>query len=122
MIIKIKNLTKTYPKSPRASLDKVSFEIPHGTFGLLGPNGAGKTTLIKILSTQMEASSGLVLMDELSLQTHRTEIRKRLGYLPQHFGTYPKLSAWEFLDYMALLAGIHKKKQRQNRVEIALND
>lgn len=103
-------------------MHNVSFEIPHGTFGLLGPNGAGKTTLIKILSTQMAPSSGQVLMDDLSLQTNRTEIRQRLGYLPQHFGTYPKLTAWEFLDYMALLAGHHKKKLRQERVEESLND
>ncbi|MGA1199570.1 MAG: ABC transporter ATP-binding protein, partial [Candidatus Latescibacterota bacterium] len=122
MIIKIQNLTKVYPKSPRASLDQVTFDIPPGTFGLLGPNGAGKTTLIKILSTQIEPSSGRVQMDHLDLKHNRTEIRKRLGYLPQHFGTYPKLTAIEFLDYMALLAGLHDSKNRQLRVEKALND
>lgn len=122
MVISIRNLTKTYPKSPTPSLKDVTLDIPPGTFGLLGPNGAGKTTLIKILSTQMEPSSGQVLMDDLDLKTNRTEIRKRLGYLPQHFGTYPKLSAWEFLDYMALLGGLHNTKRRQGRVEEALND
>ncbi|MFT5369538.1 MAG: ABC-2 type transport system ATP-binding protein [Candidatus Latescibacterota bacterium] len=122
MIVKIKNLTKIYPKSPRASLKDVSFDIPHGTFGLLGPNGAGKTTLIKILSTQMEPSSGQVTMDDFDLKHDRTEVRKCLGYLPQHFGTYPKLTAHEFLDYMALLAGLHNPKTRSERVEKALND
>ena len=122
MIIQIQNLTKKYPKAIKASLDQVTFDIPQGTFGLLGPNGAGKTTLIKILSTQIEPTSGSVKMDHLDLQTNRTEIRKRLGYLPQHFGTYPKLSAFEFLDYMALLAGFHNSKKRQERVEQSLND
>jgi len=122
VIIKIKNLTKVYPKSPRASLDQVTFDIPPGTFGLLGPNGAGKTTLIKILSTQIEPSSGTVQMDHLDLKKNRTEIRKRLGYLPQHFGTYPNLSAMEFLDYMAMLAGLHNSKMRKLRVEQSLND
>ena len=122
MNIAINNLTKIYPRNTVPSLKDVTLEIPPGTFGLLGPNGAGKTTLIKILSTQMEPSSGQVLLDNLDLQTNRTEIRKKLGYLPQHFGTYPKLSAWEFLDYMAILGGIHNTKQRQNRVEEALND
>jgi len=122
MIIRIMNLSKVYPNSARPSLRDVTFDIPHGTFGLLGPNGAGKTTLIKILSTQMEASSGRVTMDALDLSRNRTEIRQRLGYLPQHFGTYPKLSAWEFLDYMAIISGIHNIKTRQQRVSQALND
>jgi ABC-2 type transport system ATP-binding protein len=122
MIIRIQNLTKIYPGSQKPSLNRVSLEIRPGTFGLLGPNGAGKTTLIKILSTQIEATSGQVLMDDLDLNRNRTEIRKRLGYLPQHFGTYPKLSAWEFLDYMALMGGLHQRSIRMNRVESALND
>lgn len=122
MIITIENLTQIYPKSDRASLKDVTFDIPPGTFGLLGPNGAGKTTLIKILSTQMEATSGSVKMGLLDLNRNRTEIRQKLGYLPQHFGTYPKLSAFEFLDYMAILAGMHNKRQRRERVEKSLDD
>ena len=122
MVIRISNLTKIYRRGDQPALDNVVLTIPHGTFGLLGPNGAGKTTLIKILSTQMEPSSGQVMMDDLDLVKDRTEIRRRLGYLPQHFGTYPQLTAWEFLDYMAILGGIHKRKMRFARVEEALND
>lgn len=122
MNIKIQNLTKIYPKSEKPSLDELTLEIPPGTFGLLGPNGAGKTTLIRILSTQLEASSGQVLLDGLDIVQHRTDVRRRLGYLPQYFGTYPKLTASEFLDYMSRLAGIHGRKERIGRVEQALND
>ena len=122
MVIRISNLTKTYRRSDAPALDDVTLSIPHGTFGLLGPNGAGKTTLIKILSTQMDASSGSVTMDEFDLVKDRTEIRRRLGYLPQHFGTYRQLTAWEFLDYMAVLGGIHNKSERLACVEQALNE
>ena len=122
MVIRISNLTKIYRRGAVPALDDVTLTIPHGTFGLLGPNGAGKTTLIKILSTQMDASSGNVTMDEFDLTKDRTEIRRRLGYLPQHFGTYPQLTAWEFLDYMAVLGGLHKRSSRLNRVEEALNE
>ncbi len=122
MVIRISNLTKIYRRGAVPALDDVTLSIPPGTFGLLGPNGAGKTTLIKILSTQMEASSGSVIMDDLDLVKDRTEIRRRLGYLPQRFGTYPQLTAWEFLDYMASLGGIHNKRDRLARVEQALNE
>ena len=122
MVIRISNLTKVYRRGAVPALDDVTLTIPHGTFGLLGPNGAGKTTLIKILSTQMDASSGNVTMDEFDLVKDRTEIRRRLGYLPQHFGTYPQLTAWEFLDYMAVLGGMHNRSARLNRVEQALNE
>jgi len=122
MVIRISNLTKIYRRGAQPALDDVDLTIPHGTFGLLGPNGAGKTTLIKILSTQIEASSGQVMMNDFDLVKDRTEIRRRLGYLPQHFGTYPQLTAWEFLDYMAVLSGIHKRKERLEHVEQALHD
>ncbi len=122
MVIRISNLTKTYRRGDAPALDDITLSIPHGTFGLLGPNGAGKTTLIKILSTQMDSSSGSVTMDEFDLVKDRTEIRRRLGYLPQNFGTYRQLTAWEFLDYMAVLGGIHNKSERLARVEQALNE
>ena len=122
MVIRISNLTKTYRHGDAPALDSVTLSIPHGTFGLLGPNGAGKTTLIKILSTQMDASSGNVTMDDFDLVQDRSEIRQRMGYLPQHFGTYPQLTAWEFLDYMGILGGIHNTRERLERVERALND
>ena len=121
MVIRISNLTKTYRRGDAPALDDVTLSIPHGTFGLLGPNGAGKTTLIKILSTQMDASSGNVTMDDFDLVKNRVEIRRRLGYLPQHFGTYPQLTAWEFLDYMGISGGIHNRSERLDHVEYALN-
>ena len=121
MVIRISNLTKTYRRGDAPALDDVTLSIPHGTFGLLGPNGAGKTTLIKILSTQMDASNGSVAMDDFDLVKDRAEIRRRMGYLPQHFGTYPQLTGWEFLDYMGILGGLHDKRERGERVAEALN-
>lgn len=122
MRIQIDNLTKVYPKAPVPALDSLDLEIRHGTFGLLGPNGAGKTTLIKILSTQMRPTAGQVCMDGWDLQKDRLEVRRRLGYLPQHFGAYPQLSAWEFLDYMGRLGGLHQGRQRRERVAESLRD
>ena len=121
MVIRISNLTKTYRRGDAPALDDVTLSIPHGTFGLLGPNGAGKTTLIKILSTQMDASNGSVAMDDFDLVKDRAEIRRRMGYLPQHFGTYPQLTGWEFLDYMGILGGLHDKRERGERVAEALD-
>jgi ABC-type multidrug transport system ATPase subunit len=120
MHIGIANLTKVYKRGGAPALDRVDLDIRHGTFGLLGPNGAGKTTLIKILATQMAPTSGQVTVDGLDLQSHRSEVRRRLGYLPQHFGAYPQLSAWEFLDYAARLSGIHASANRRERVAEAL--
>ncbi len=122
MRIRIQNLSKTYGRGTVPALSDLNLEIRHGTFGLLGPNGAGKTTLIKILSTQMEPSEGTVEIDGWDLRKDRAEVRRRLGYLPQHFGAYPQLSAWEFLDYMGRLGGLHEKRQRQERVGQVLED
>ena len=93
MRIRIQNLSKTYGRGGVPALSDLNLEIRHGTFGLLGPNGAGKTTLIKILSTQMAPSTGAVEIDGWDLQRDRAQVRRRLGYLPQHFGAYPQLSA-----------------------------
>ena len=122
MHISIQNLSKTYGRAVVPALSDLNLEIRHGTFGLLGPNGAGKTTLIKILSTQMEPSAGTVAVDGLDLRRDRAEVRRRLGYLPQHFGAYPQLTAWEFLDYMGRLGGLHDKRQRRERVGQVLQD
>jgi len=120
--IRIENLSKTYGRGSVPALSDLNLNIRHGTFGLLGPNGAGKTTLIKILSTQMEPSAGKVEIDGWDLRRDRAEVRRRLGYLPQHFGAYPQLSAFEFLDYMGRLGGLHDKRQRRERVEQVLHD
>ena len=120
--IRIENLSKTYGRQAVPALSDLNLEIRHGTFGLLGPNGAGKTTLIKILSTQMEPSAGSVQVDGWDLRRDRAEVRRRLGYLPQHFGAYPQLSAWEFLDYMGRLGGLHDTRRRRDRVAQVLED
>ncbi|MFQ5742475.1 MAG: ABC transporter ATP-binding protein [Acidobacteriota bacterium] len=122
MQIHISAITKRYPKGERLALDDLCLEISHGTFGLLGPNGAGKTTLIKILSTLIEATAGQVTIDGCDIVADRAEVRRRLGYLPQEFGAYPQLSAWEFLDYMARLGGIHPGKARKERIGAALEE
>ena len=122
MQIRIENLSKTYGRGSVPALSDLNLNIRHGTFGLLGPNGAGKTTLIKILSTQMEPSAGKVEIDGWDLRRDRAEVRRRLGYLPQHFGAYPQLSAFEFLDYMGRLGGLHDKRVRRERVEQVLHD
>ena len=122
MQIRIENLSKTYGRGSVPALSDINLKIRHGTFGLLGPNGAGKTTLIKILSTQMEPTAGKVEIDGWDLHRDRAEVRRRLGYLPQHFGAYPQLSAFEFLDYMGSLGGLHDKRVRRERVEQVLHD
>lgn len=116
------DLTKTYTKGTVPALDSVDLEIGKGTFGLLGPNGAGKTTLIKILSTQMAPTSGRVSIGTWDLQRNRSEVRRSLGYLPQHFGSYPQLTAWEFMDYMDRLAAGRRRNGRKARVRDALEN
>ncbi len=122
MHITISGLSKIYTRGAPPAIDEISLEIGHGTFGLLGPNGAGKTTLIRVLSTQLAPTTGQVTIDGWDLQKHRAEVRQRLGYLPQHFGAYPQLTAGEFLDYMARLGGIHARRDRKERVKKALED
>jgi ABC-type multidrug transport system ATPase subunit len=122
MHISISDLSKTYSRGAPPAIDDLNLEISHGTFGLLGPNGAGKTTLIRVLSTQLVPTTGQVTIDGWDLQKHRAEVRERLGYLPQHFGAYPQLTAGEFLDYMARLAGIHNGRDRKKRVAEALEN
>jgi len=100
--IVIDHLVKTYEGGIRA-LDGVQMQIGDGVFGLLGPNGSGKTTLMRIIATLLEPTSGAVSIDGNDVRRRQSDVRKLLGYLPQEFGLYPSLTAWEFLDYMALL-------------------
>ena len=116
MQIEIKNLTKTYPGGFKA-LDDINLTITNGMFGLLGPNGAGKSTLMRILVTLMEPSEGQIFVDGMEIGSHRKEIRKMIGYLPQDFRFFAKLKSWEFLDYAARLAGMSSKKERLERVD-----
>jgi ABC-type multidrug transport system ATPase subunit len=90
-------------------------------FGLLGPNGAGKTTLMKILATLLEPDSGTVQMNGADLMTDRDHARRMLGYLPQDFGLYPTLTAWQMLDYFAKLKGVTDRKQRHGLIDALLD-
>lgn len=121
MKITIEDLSKIY-KNGNKALKDVHLNIDSGMFGLLGPNGAGKTTLMRILVTLMKPSTGNVKVDELDLQRNRREIRAMLGYLPQDFKFFTKLRTWEFLDYVASLAGMREKKVRRNAVDEMLEN
>ena len=115
MKISVEGLSKTY-KGGTIALSGVDLEIGSGMFGLLGPNGAGKTTLMRILVTLMKPTGGSVSVNELDLQRNRREIRSMLGYLPQEFRFFSKLTTWEFLDYVARLAGLRDNKKRTKEV------
>ncbi len=110
MEISIKQLSKVY-KNGNKALDNIDMTIGSGMFGLLGPNGAGKSTLMQILVTLMKPTTGDVKIDNFDLFKNRKEIRAMSGYLPQNFNNFPKVKAWEFLDYSAKLAGIEKQKR-----------
>jgi ABC-2 type transport system ATP-binding protein len=119
MDLRIENLSKTYPNGVRA-LDNVSLTIPRGMYGLLGPNGAGKSTLMRTIATLQEADSGSVTLGDLDVLKQKEEVRKRLGYLPQDFGVYPRISALDMLDHLALLKGLTNGRQRKEIVEAML--
>ena len=116
----IKDLTKTYSSGVQA-LRGVSLDLPAGVFGLLGPNGSGKTTLMKIVATLLEPDSGSVAMNGADLMTRKDHTRRRLGYLPQDFGLYPTLTAWQMLDYLAKLKGVTNKKERHTLIDVLLD-
>src|SRR5579859_639949 len=112
MDLRIENLSKTYPNGVRA-LDNVSLAIPRGMYGLLGPNGAGKSTLMRTLATLQEPDSGSVRLGDLDVLREKDEVRRRLGYLPQDFGVYPRISAQDMLSHLALLKGITNSRERK---------
>lgn len=107
----IRDLTKTYSSGVRA-LGGVDLDLSPGVFGLLGPNGSGKTTLMKIIATLLEPDSGTVQMNGADLLACKDHTRRMLGYLPQDFGLYPTLTAWQMLDYLAKLKGVTNRKER----------
>lgn len=119
MELKINNLSKTYSNGIKA-LQNISLEIPTGMFGLLGPNGAGKSTLMRTLSTLQEADSGSVFLGDIDVLKQKNELRQVLGYLPQQFGLYPKISAEVLLNHFAVLKGISNKSERQELVKALL--
>ena len=115
----IKNLAKTYSSGVQA-LRGVNLDLSPGVFGLLGPNGSGKTTLMKIVATLLEPDSGTIEMNGADLLTRKHHTRQMLGYLPQDFGLYPTLTAWQMLDYLARLKGVTNKKERHALIEALL--
>ncbi len=119
MELKVEGLSKTYANGVKA-LDSVSLTIPHGMYGLLGPNGAGKTTLMRTIATLQEADSGSVRLGDLDVLQQKDEVRKLLGYLPQEFGVYPRISAQDMLNHLALLKGIGGSRDRKELVEAML--
>src|SRR5687768_14839814 len=119
MELQIRGVSKTYPNGVHALKD-VTLTIPAGMYGLLGPNGAGKSTLMRIVATLQEADAGSVRLGDLDVVEHKDEIRKTLGYLPQEFGVYPKVSAEALLEHFALLKGIEGRADRKALVEALL--
>ena len=117
--LRIDGLSKTYTNGVRA-LSDVSLTIPTGMFGLLGPNGAGKSTLMRTIATLQEADSGTITLGDLDVLRQKDEVRRILGYLPQEFGVYPRVSALALLDHFAVLKGIHKTSERKAIVDALL--
>jgi len=116
MQISIKDLTQVYKNGNRA-LQHINLDIKSGMSGLWGPNGAGKTTLMRILVTLMKPTNGTVKVNGYDLQKDRKKIRAMLGYLPQDFQVLSRLKTWEFLDYVARLAGLRSKNERNQAVD-----
>ena len=119
-MLSIKNLVHVYANGTRA-LDDVSLTIPTGMFGLLGPNGAGKSTLMRTIATLQTPTSGEIQFGDIDVIRQPELLRRTLGYLPQDFGVYPRVSAYDMLDHMAVLKGIADGKERKQTVEALLN-
>jgi len=118
-MLTIRELSKTYANGVRA-LRNVSLDIPNGMFGLLGPNGAGKSTLMRTIATLQDPDEGSIALDGMDLLADKHATRRLLGYLPQEFGVYPKVSAEAMLDHFAILKGVTVKGERRELVETLL--
>ena len=116
----ISNLSKTYSNGLKA-LDNINMEIGSGMFGLLGPNGAGKSSLMRTIATLQEPDSGSITLGDIDVIKQKDEVRKVLGYLPQDFGFYPKVSAIDMLNHFAILKGISNAKERKDVCDALLN-
>ncbi|WP_046243784.1 ABC transporter ATP-binding protein [Hymenobacter terrenus] len=119
MELQIKNLSKTYPNGVKA-LDNVSLTIPQGMFGLLGPNGAGKSTLMRTIATLQDPDAGSIHLDAIDALHDKMALRRVLGYLPQEFGVYPRVSAEDLLDHMAVVKGVVHRGERRELVQALL--
>ncbi len=120
MELTINNLSKTYPNGVQA-LKNVSLNISTGMFGLLGPNGAGKSTLMRTIATLQEADEGTIQLNGIDVLKQKHKVRELLGYLPQEFGIYPEVTAEHMLDHIAVLKGIHNKKERKQLINDLLH-
>jgi ABC-type multidrug transport system ATPase subunit len=120
MELELKGVTKTYPNGVKA-LDDVTLTIPHGMFGLLGPNGAGKSSLMRSVATLQAIDSGTMRFDGIDIAKEPDRLRDVLGYLPQDFGVYPKVTAFDMLDHLAQLKGLSKRKERHELVKALLH-
>ena len=118
-MLTLTDVTHVYPNGTRA-LDAVNLEIPRGMFGLLGPNGAGKSTLMRCLATLQTPSEGGIRFGEIDVLREPEKLRATLGYLPQDFGVYPRVSAMDLLDHLAVLKGITARGERRDTVETLL--
>ncbi|HEX6134410.1 MAG TPA: ABC transporter ATP-binding protein [Longimicrobiales bacterium] len=119
MELQIRDVSKTYANGVQA-LKRVTLTIPPGMYGLLGPNGAGKSTLMRIIATLQEPDEGSIRLGDIDVLQQKDDVRRTLGYLPQEFGVYPKVSAEELLDHFALLKGIAGRRARREVVEALL--
>jgi ABC-type multidrug transport system ATPase subunit len=119
LTLRIEGLSKTYPNGVKA-LQNVDLTIPTGMFGLLGPNGAGKSTLMRTIATLQEADGGSIRLGDIDVLRQKDAVRRVLGYLPQEFGVYPRISAEGMLDHFAILKGIHKRGERREIVDALL--
>jgi ABC-type multidrug transport system ATPase subunit len=117
--VTISGLSKTYSNGVKA-LKNVSLTIGNNMFGLLGPNGAGKSTLMRTVATLQDPDSGSIHVDGVDVLTHKDEVRKILGYLPQEFGVYPKISALEMLHHLAVMKGVTRAGERKEMVDALL--
>ena len=120
MELTIQNISKTYPNGVEA-LKNVSLKIGNGMFGLLGPNGAGKSTLMRTIAALQDSDKGTITVGDIDVSKDKQSLREILGYLPQEFGVYPKISANDLLDHMAVMKGITDTKQRKEVVESLLH-
>lgn len=119
MSLVIESVSKTYDNGVHA-LKNVTLNIPRGMFGLLGPNGAGKSSLMRTIATLQEADQGSLQFHGIDIRRQKEDLRQVLGYLPQEFGVYPKISAEDLLDYLATLKGVTESAERRRRVEYFL--
>jgi ABC-2 type transport system ATP-binding protein len=119
LALTITSLSKTYPNGVKALKD-LSLTIGNNMFGLLGPNGAGKSTLMRTVATLQDPDSGTIFLDGMDVLKEKDAVRKLLGYLPQEFGVYPKLSALDLLNHLAVLKGVTERSERKDTVEALL--